>query len=326
MIPRDKILLFRVRPKGNNPEGRSILRNAYRPWYFKKRIEEIEGIGIERDLAGFPIMYVPAEIAAAGSNPAASASDKLLLAAYQQIVKNIKRNSQEGLILPSDVGEHGEKLYELALLSSTGQRQFNTNDIISRYDQKIATSVMADFLLMGHQTRGGSQALGSSKIEMFFAAVAGLVKSFVETINRDLVPLICELNGIPPECQPSAYTDKPEQVDLARLGAYINALAASGMTLFPNEDLEDYLLQVAGLPEPTEETQMKQQQLKASGAPMGPGAGGEALPGQQPGGQGMFGAAGPGGGNGAPKPDKLGHNGGPPMDDDGGGDEEDEGY
>ena len=52
VIPMEKCLLFRTQTHKNNPEGRSILRNAYRSWYFKKRIEEIEGVGIERDLAG----------------------------------------------------------------------------------------------------------------------------------------------------------------------------------------------------------------------------------------------------------------------------------
>ena len=40
--------------RGDNPEGRSILRNAYFSWYFEKKIAEIEGIGIARDLAGLP--------------------------------------------------------------------------------------------------------------------------------------------------------------------------------------------------------------------------------------------------------------------------------
>ena len=29
-------LLFRTKSRKDNPEGRSILRNAYRPWYFKE--------------------------------------------------------------------------------------------------------------------------------------------------------------------------------------------------------------------------------------------------------------------------------------------------
>ena len=43
-----------------NPEGRRILRDAYRAWYFKKRLEEFEAIGVERDLAGMPVGKVPA--------------------------------------------------------------------------------------------------------------------------------------------------------------------------------------------------------------------------------------------------------------------------
>ena len=58
-IPIEKALLFRTKNRKGNPEGRSILRNAYRSWYFKRRIQEIEGIGIERDLAGLPVIHAP---------------------------------------------------------------------------------------------------------------------------------------------------------------------------------------------------------------------------------------------------------------------------
>lgn len=313
MIPRDKMLLFRCSPRGNNPEGRSLIRNAYRPYYFKKRIEEIEGIGIERDLAGFPVMKVPGELIAMAQagDPVATAT----LAAYQNMVKSIKRNSQEGALLPSDSDEHGHLLYELTLLSATGRRQFDTNVTIERYTQQIATSVMADFLLMGHSSRGGGQALGSSKIDMFFGAITGFVKGIIDVINSELVPLISDINGIPQENRPAIYTDKPEQIDLGRLGAYINALAASGMTLFPDQDLENYLRTAAGLPEASEETIAQQDQIKQSGGDMGPGAGGEALPGPKPasggpgaqmngtdGAQGQFGQSAGAGGNGASPP------------------------
>ena len=58
-IPMSKGLLFRTRISRDNPEGKSLLRNAYRPWFFKKHFEEIEGIGIERDLAGFRVLKAP---------------------------------------------------------------------------------------------------------------------------------------------------------------------------------------------------------------------------------------------------------------------------
>jgi peptide/nickel transport system substrate-binding protein len=69
IIPIEKSLLFRTSSQKNNPEGRSILRNAYRPWYFKRRIEEIEAIGIERDLAGLPVAYLPPEYLSSTASP-----------------------------------------------------------------------------------------------------------------------------------------------------------------------------------------------------------------------------------------------------------------
>lgn len=277
MIPRSKMLLFRTRSYRNNPEGRSLLRNAYRPYYFCKRIEEIEGIGVERDLAGFPVMKIPAEVIASGrrgTDPNAAAT----LRAYQNLVRDVKRNSQEGAVIPSDSDEHGHPLYELTLLASGGKRNFDTDTVIKRYTQQIATTVLADFLLLGHSAQG-AQALGTSKVDVFYSAIEGLVGQMCSTVNRELVPLLGRLNGIPEENWPAFYTDKPEQVDLGRLGAYINALSASGMVLFPDKDLESYLRVVAGLPEASEETLQQQDAIMQSTGAMGPGSGGAAQPG-----------------------------------------------
>ena len=42
-IPIEGNLLFRTKSSRINPEGWSILRRAYRSWYFKRYIEELEG-------------------------------------------------------------------------------------------------------------------------------------------------------------------------------------------------------------------------------------------------------------------------------------------
>lgn len=120
MIPIEKALLFRTTTQKNNPEGRSILRNAYRPWFFKRRIEEIEAIGIERDLAGLPVAYVPPEFLSS----TATAEQASVLASIQNIVTSIKRNEQEGIVMPSMYDDQGHKVFDLVLLSSGGSRQF----------------------------------------------------------------------------------------------------------------------------------------------------------------------------------------------------------
>lgn len=88
-IPIEKLILFRTKSRKGNPEGRSILRNAYRDWYFKRRIQEIEGIGIERDLAGFPVLKAPKDIPIWDDDPEMAAAR----AAADRIVQNIDRKS-----------------------------------------------------------------------------------------------------------------------------------------------------------------------------------------------------------------------------------------
>ncbi len=53
-------LLFRTKSRKDNPEAGILQECLPFTWYFKQRIQEIEGIGIERDLAGrLPVIYTP---------------------------------------------------------------------------------------------------------------------------------------------------------------------------------------------------------------------------------------------------------------------------
>lgn len=134
-IPMEKALLFRTKSRKNNPEGRSILRNAYRSWYFKRRIQEIEGVGIERDLAGLPVIHAQEDVDIWSED----VPENVKIRAYlENIVKNIRRDEMEGVVLPFG--------FELELLNSGGNRQFDTNAIINRYDTRIAMTVLADFI------------------------------------------------------------------------------------------------------------------------------------------------------------------------------------
>jgi hypothetical protein len=186
-IPIDKGLLFRTTSHKNNPEGKSLLRTAYRPWYFKRRIEEMEAIGIERDLAGLPIAYLPPEYLSSQ----ATADQQAVRDSIVSIVQNVKRNEQEGIVFPLVFDDRGNKMFSIELLSSGGSRQFDTDKVISRYDQRIAMSVLSDFILLGHE-RVGSFALGSSKIDLWTMAVEAICKSIAEVINYHAIPRLIE--------------------------------------------------------------------------------------------------------------------------------------
>ncbi len=243
-IPKSKALLFRTKSRKDNPEGRSILRNAYRSWYFKRRIQEIEGIGIERDLAGLPVMHAPEGVDI--WNETIEENVKMR-AGMEEMVRKIRRDEMEGVVLPFG--------FELELLSSGGSRQFDTNAIINRYDTRIAMTVLADFIFLGHQ-QTGSWALSSDKTELFAMAIGAFLDIICQTFNSQGIPALIDINGQ----HFAGITDYPkmthgdiEDVDIVKLATYIKDMTGIGV-LVPDDGLEDYIRRAGHLPERTDDS------------------------------------------------------------------------
>lgn len=253
-IPIEKLLLFRTTEERNNPQGRSILRSAWRAWYYLKRLEEIEAIGIERDLAGLPVVKVPSSViqAANGSDPVNGPIARATLEAYKAMVVNIRRDEQEGVVIPSDRDETGNLQYELTLLTSGGARQFDTNAVITRYKNDILGTVLADFIMMG-QGKVGTQSLADTKVEMFMTAIQGTVNIIEAVLNRQLLPRLWALNGFDPETMPCFRFEKVQKPNLGEIGAYIKALSDAGFNLAGDRETEEVARSIAGLPPPPED-------------------------------------------------------------------------
>lgn len=242
-IPIEKLLLFRTTEERQNPEGRSILRNAYRPWYFKKKIEELEGVGIERDLAGLPVAYIPGRLLSQG----ADAGDRLMAERFKQLLKSVKRDNHEGLLLPSDRDKSGNLLFDFKLLSAGGSRQFDTTKVVDRYNRAIATTVLADFIFLG-QGSTGSFALSSNKTEVFATAIGAFLNNIADTLNRHFLPRLWRLNGFDHQFMPMMVPGDLEKPDLGELSTFIQQMSTAGAQMFPDRELENHLREAAGLP------------------------------------------------------------------------------
>lgn len=271
MIPIQKALLFRTSAHKNNPEGRSVLRSAYRPWWFKKRIEEIEAIGVERDLAGIPVAWVPPELlnASAGTDAAAAYT------AIKDIVTNIRNDEQAGVVWPLAYDENNNKLYDLTLMSSSGRRQFVTGDIITRLSNAIASSSLADVITMGHQSVG-SYAMAETKENMLVVALQAQVDEVAATFNKFAVPRLWQLNGMDPKNAPKVVPGQLHAVNIKDLALALLQLSQAGMALFPDEKLEDYVRAQADLPaadprlRQVAQAQQEQDMQRAQQPPMAP--------------------------------------------------------
>ena len=246
-IPIEKMLLFRTVSNRSNPEGRSILRNAYRPWKFKRTIEEIEAVGIERDLAGLPVAYVPPTMLSSTATPQEVAARN----AIQSLIRGIKRNENEGVLFPLAYDANGRETYKLTLLSSGGSRQFNTDAIVARYDQRIAMVVLADFILLGHE-KVGSFALGASKIDLFTTAIQQICQSIADVFNDHAIPRLFRLNGMDTERLPKIKPEAIGHVDLALLGDFISKMVQAG-AITVDSGLDEYLRDLTNLPKKVED-------------------------------------------------------------------------
>lgn len=251
-VPAEKFLLFRPTQHKNNPEGRSILRNAYRDYLFVKRLEEQEGILFER-MNGIPVLRVPGELMQKAE--AGDAGATATLQAFKNIAINLRIDEQMGLVLPSDVYESATggggtaPMYGFDLVApGKGTGTVDQDKSIVRHQTGMMMSVLADFLTLGHG-KTGTQALAVAKQDMFFQAVEGYLNRMAATINRQGLTRLWALNGLDYDKMPEIQPDLAQRVDLDVLSNFILRLSQSGMPLFPDVDLESALKDAAGLPD-----------------------------------------------------------------------------
>ena len=245
-LPIERSLLFRIGHHKNNPEGRSLLRGSYRSWYYKKRLEEFESIGVERDLAGLPKVTVPAEYLRAK----AGTENYKMVQAMKKMVRSVRRNEQEGLVFPASYDpESGKPLFEFDLMTSGGSRAFNTNELIQRYEQRQLMTVLADFIMVGHQGSTGTYNLHVDKTGIFREALNATALSVADTFNRHAIPRLFAANGWKPATLPTIQPGNVDAPDLGQLSQFLTATAGLGFNWGPDADMERYLRHAAGLPE-----------------------------------------------------------------------------
>ena len=199
---------------------------------------------MERDLAGLPVIQPPENFEEAFDD-----EEKIKQLTYAaELVRNVRRNEQEGIIVPSG--------WTFSLLTAGGRRQFEVGTIIERYDNRMAMTVLADFVLLGHQ-QTGSFALSSDKTELFAVAIGTYLDIICGVFNTQAIPRLIDLNAE----HFSGITDYPElthgdieKQDIEKLASYIEKMAAIGV-LSPDKNLEQHIRQLGGLPEALEDAE-----------------------------------------------------------------------
>ena len=168
---------------------------------------------------------------------------------FRKMVRSIRRDEQEGLVFPIQYDQDTKQpLFDFQLLGSGGGRQFQTDQIIQRYEQRILMTVLADFIMVGHQSTG-SYSMHVDKTGIFRTALNAITQSIAQVLNRNAIPRLIRLNGIQVEESPTLEPMDVDAPDLAQLSAFMQSMTSMGLKWFPDPDMEKFVRSVARMPE-----------------------------------------------------------------------------
>jgi hypothetical protein len=237
-IPIDKALHFVTKSNKGSPEGYSVLRNAYKPYSYLDKIQKIEAIGIERDLTGLPVVKIPSDYFNEDDS-----GKSVALSKFTKLARDLRFNEQGGIVIPSDPFQNDQDgsytntpLVSVELMASAGQKAIDADKVITRYQQDIARSVLADFLMLGTNDRG-SFSLSKSKADLFLHAINGFSEKIGSTLRKQLLERLFKLNGFDTAKVPYVKPGKVAPIDIQELGDYIRSISSVGV-MFSEEEQE----------------------------------------------------------------------------------------
>ena len=248
MIPIYKSLYYRTTSLNNDPSGRSVLRNAFVSYTYLNKIQDYEAVAIERELHGIPVGRMPADYLSSDATDEQAG----LRSKFEAILRDVKKNDQGFVLLPSDlyVDADGkpttQRLMDIELITANGSRSVDIDPVIKRYQHDIARSVMAEFMMLGGGG-GGSYALSKSKTDLFLRSLESYINTIVDVLNKQLVERLWQLNGLPFETMPRLEAGDVAPHDLKEISSFLRNLNGANINVADNIEVVKDLMEIAEL-------------------------------------------------------------------------------
>lgn len=218
-IEMDKLLVFTFDREAGNVEGISLLRSAYKHWYYKEQLYKIDAIQKERHGIGIPVIKLP---------PSYTAEDK---AAANLLGRNLRTNERAHVVLPP--------FWDLLFAKLEGQ-PVDALKSIEMHDNAIRENILTDFR---------SKASGSNEEDqtLFLKATRFVADIVCEAFNLYAIPQLVRYNfdrgGIPK----LKARRIGEQQDWRTLSFAIRNLIGAGV-IRPDDRLEAFIRDEMDLP------------------------------------------------------------------------------
>lgn len=171
-IPGDKLLVFSHEKEGSNFKGISLLRAAYKHWWYKNNLYAIDGIAAERHGVGLADFTYPDNATDAQKN------------AVKEVGERLHAHERAYTAHPESV--------KFDLKGVQGQLH-DIKGSIDHHDLQIVRSILAQFMNLGAKSTG-SYALSQDQSQFFLMALQAVGKNVCNTMNRNCIREMVDYN------------------------------------------------------------------------------------------------------------------------------------
>jgi hypothetical protein len=225
VIPIEKLLVFTHEMEGNDMEGVSMLRPAYKHWYYKEQMYKVDAIQKERHGIGIPVIKLP---------PGFGPDDK---AYAQEMGRNLRTNENAHVVLPP--------MWELAMLKLEGHI-VSALESAEHHDVLMARTVLGQFI---NEMGGGGKSIDSF-MEMFLKSTRFIADQMRDIVNKHLIPELIRYNfeNVEPEEMPELRVRRlGDTVDWRTISFALRNLVGAGI-IQPDDRLEEWIREEMDLP------------------------------------------------------------------------------
>jgi len=218
-IPIDKLLVFTFDKEAGNIEGVSILRSAYKHWYYKDNLYKIDAIQKERHGIGIPVIQLPMGY---------GDQDRQLA---DQLGRNLRTNERAHVVLPPNwVLQFAElKGHPVDCLPS-----------IKHHDNMIPQGIIGQFM-------NSEKTDIEEQHTLFLKATRFTADIVLDVMNRYGIPQLVNMNW-GRSVYPQLYVKRIGEQEDWRTNSFTLRNYVGAGVIVPDDDLEDAVREEMGLP------------------------------------------------------------------------------
>lgn len=164
-IPIEKLVVFVLEQEAGDLRGISILRSAYKHYYYKDTMYKIDAIQKERHGIGVPIIKLP---------PGFSPQDRALA---ENLGRNLRTNERAHIVVPTN--------WEVSFAKLEGQ-PVDCMKSIEHHDMKIKSNILAPFM--------DESNVNPDSLDVYYKATRYIASTVCDTFNHYVIPQLVDFN------------------------------------------------------------------------------------------------------------------------------------